>query len=58
MGLGRDMYESFCRYQTRLLETFDRMAPFYGFNVVDANGSPDEVFEALRRRTRSLLGKS
>src|SRR5260221_7747430 len=57
MGLGRDMYESFCRYQTRLLEIFDRMAPFYGFNVVDANGSMEEVFEALRRRTRSVLGK-
>ena len=58
MGLGRDMYESFCRYQTRLLEIFDRMAPFYGFNVIDANGSPDEVFESLRRRTRTLLAKS
>src|SRR5579863_428165 len=57
MGLGRDMYESFCRYQTRLLEIFDRMAPFYGFNIIDANGSMEEVFETLRRRTRALLSK-
>ena len=57
MGLGRDMYESFTRYQTRLLEIFDRMAPFYGFNIVDANGDTEEVFEALRRRTRRLLDK-
>ena len=57
MGLGRDMYESFTRYQTRLLEIFDRMAPFYGFNIVDANGGTEEVFESLRRRTRRLLDK-
>ncbi len=58
MGLGRDMYESFCRYQTRLLEIFDRMAPFYGFNVIDANGDAEAVFENLRRRTRALIGET
>ncbi len=58
LGLGRDMYESFNRYQAKLLETFDRMAPFYGFNIVDANGSVEEVFEVLRRRTRKLIDKA
>ncbi len=55
MGLGRDMYESFCRYQQRMLETLDRMAEYYGFTVIDANGPADEVFEKLKRRVRRLL---
>ena len=55
MNLGRDMYESFCRYQQRMLDTFDRMAPFYGFNVVDANGTVEDVFEKLKRRLRRVL---
>ena len=55
MNLGRDMYESFCRYQQRMLETFDRMADHYGFSTVDANGPADDVFEKLRRRLRKVL---
>ncbi len=55
MNLGRDMYESFCRYQQRMLDTFDRMAEYYGFNSVDANGPADEVFEKMKRRLRRVL---
>lgn len=55
MNLGRDMYESFCRYQQRMLDTFDRMAQFYGFNVVEANGNVEDVFEKLKRRLRRVL---
>ena len=57
MNLGRDMYESFCRYQQRLLESFDHMAEFYGFKQVDANGPVDEVFEKLKRRLRTVLNE-
>ena len=55
MGLGRDMYDSFCRYQQRMLETYDRMADYYGFTAVDANGPADDVFDKLKRRMRSVL---
>ncbi len=55
MNLGRDMYESFCRYQQRMLDTFDHMSEYYGFNVVDANPPADEVFERLKRRVRRVL---
>ncbi len=55
MNLGRDMYESFCRYQQKMLEIFDRMAAFYGFTVLDANKPVEEVFEALRRRVRRVI---
>ncbi len=48
LGFGRDMYESFVRYQARLIRVFDRLAGPYGFTTVDASRTPDEVFEALR----------
>ncbi len=55
MNLGRDMYESFCRYQQRMLDVFDHMADYYGFQVIDANGPADDVFEKLKRRVRRVL---
>ncbi len=55
MNLGRDMYESFCRYQQRMLDIFDRLAETYSFNTVDANGTTEEVFERLKRRLLRLL---
>jgi dTMP kinase len=48
LGFGRDMYDSFVRYQTRLIRVFDRLAAPYGFTTVNASRSPDQVFEALR----------
>ena len=47
---GRDMYDSFCRYQTRLIRVFDRLAEPYQFHVIDASRSADEVFEDLKQR--------
>jgi dTMP kinase len=43
-----DMYESFRRYQSSLLEQFDRLAEEYKFKVVDATPDPKKVFEKLR----------
>jgi dTMP kinase len=45
---GPDMYESFVHYQARLIRVFDQLAGPYGFEVVDAKRSADEVFEALQ----------
>jgi dTMP kinase len=46
---GREMFESFVRYQTRLIRVFDTLAKPYGFEVVDAGPPPDDVFEALQK---------
>jgi dTMP kinase len=43
-----DMYESFRRYQTGLLEQFDRLAEEYKFKVIDATPEPRKIFEKLR----------
>jgi len=45
---SEDMYDSFRRYQTALLEQFDRLAEEYGFEVVDASAEVPTVFERLK----------
>src|SRR5262245_65980116 len=50
LAMGADMYDSFVRYQKWLLAEFDKMVENYGFEVVDASGSVEDVFEDLRAR--------
>jgi hypothetical protein len=49
------MYDSFVRYQTRLILVFDRLSTPYGFEVVDAGRPAEEVFEALQAAISSIL---
>lgn len=56
---SEDMYESFRRYQTSLLEQFDILAQEYNFEVIDASADIRSVFEALRFGiSRVLAGES
>ena len=48
MRFGHDMYDSFVKYQSRLIRVFDSLAVPYGFEVIDATRSPLEVFESLK----------
>jgi dTMP kinase len=50
-----DMYEGFRRYQTSLLEQFDRLADEYSFKVVDATPDPKKIFEKLRAGITKVL---
>lgn len=43
-----DYYESYVEYQSLMLDQFDELADEYGFQVVDATATIDEVFVALR----------
>ena len=48
MHMGEDLYESFVRYQKWLLAEFDKMVENYGFTIIDASRTIEEVFEQLR----------
>lgn len=50
-----DMYESFRRYQTSMLEQFDHLAEEYKFKVVDATPDPRKIFEKLRAGITKVL---
>ncbi len=53
--LGKDLFESFVRYQTKVMRALDGMVQRYGFEVIDASRSPDEVFRDLQKRIAKLL---
>ncbi len=56
--LGKDLYESFVRYQTGIIRALDSMAQRYQFEVIDASRTPEQIFADLKRRiTRLLRGK-
>ena len=48
LRLGGDLYDSFKKYQSLLIEEFDKMAIEFRFNVVDARKSPEEIQDELR----------
>jgi dTMP kinase len=54
----REVYgfaESFVKYQTGLLAEFDKMVKTYGFEIIDASGTIEQVFEDLRNRVYQVI---
>jgi dTMP kinase len=54
LRFGPDMYESFVRYQTRLIKALDSMVERYEFTVIDASQPIDRIFRELQRQIRRL----
>jgi dTMP kinase len=50
LRFGPDMYESFVRYQARLIKALDSMAKPYGFTAIDAGQPIPKIFRELQRR--------
>jgi dTMP kinase len=54
LRFGPDMYESFVRYQRKLIQALDAMAEPYGFTVIDASQPVPKIFRALQRQISRL----
>src|SRR5579864_9349418 len=50
-----DMYDSFRKYQTALLDQFDQLAEEFHFNVIDARPEPRVIFEQLKAGIDHIL---
>ena len=55
LRLGNDLYDSFKKYQSLLIEEFDKMTEEFNFEVVDARKSLEEIQEELRSKIQQLL---
>jgi dTMP kinase len=55
LGLCRDMFDSFLKYQVRVQEQFKRLQAAYGFTIVNGERSVDEVYEELQQKIESAL---
>lgn len=56
LGLSRDMFDSFVKYQRMLQLEFQRMHAEFGFEVVNANRQIISLHRDLRRQLGALLG--
>jgi dTMP kinase len=48
LRFGADMYQSFVRYQSRMIKALDAMAQKYNFTILDATRPADAVFRELQ----------
>lgn len=55
LRLSGDLFDSFKKYQSLLIEEFDKMAEEFHFEVVDARKSPEEIQDALRSKIQPVL---
>jgi dTMP kinase len=58
LALGSDIFDSFRRYQTRLIREYERLAREFRFTAVDARQPVDVIQEELRRHILSYLARS
>jgi dTMP kinase len=55
LGLSREMFDSFLKYQALMATEFKRLQSIYGFAIVDGNRSADEVNAELQRKVETVL---
>ncbi len=55
IGLAPDLYTSFRKYQAMILQQFDQMSEPYGFQILDASRTVEEVQAELRRGLAGIL---
>jgi dTMP kinase len=55
LGLSRDMFDSFLKYQALVALKFKELQATYDFTIVDGDRTPDEINTELRKRIESVL---
>ena len=55
IGLSRDMFDSFLKYQALVETEFRRLQATYGFTIVNAERSIEEISAELQERVEKLL---
>jgi len=55
LGLSREMFDSFLKYQALMAQQFKRLQAIYGFHIVDGDRSADEINAELQRKIEAVL---
>lgn len=56
LGLSRDMFDSFVKYQNAMESVFRQLQKTYGFTIVNGNRSVDGITNDLRKKINAVLG--
>jgi dTMP kinase len=57
LGLSRDMFDSFVKYQQLMIEQFMRLQKVYGFTVISGQHSIEKITSELKARIEAVLVK-
>ncbi|HEV8542275.1 MAG TPA: thymidylate kinase [Verrucomicrobiae bacterium] len=55
LGLSRDMFDSFLKYQSLMAAQFQRLQSSYGFRIVDGNQSVEGTYSELQRDIEEVM---
>lgn len=55
LGLSRDMFDSFLKYQSLMMRQFQKLQSTYGFHMLDGNQSVDDLHEELRAKIDKVM---
>lgn len=55
LHMGDDLFDSFKKYQSFLINEYDKMAEEFGFEVIDARGKVDEIQKSLREKVEKVV---
>jgi dTMP kinase len=55
LGLARDMFDSFLKYQALMAQQFKRMQRTYGFHILEGHRAVEEINDELRKKTEAVL---
>ena len=55
LGLSRDMFDSFLKYQALMAQQFKRLQRTYGFHMLDGHRSVDAINAELRKKIDAVL---
>jgi dTMP kinase len=57
LGLSRDMFDSFMKYQALMAAQFERLQTTYGFSIIDGDRSAEEINLELQQKTEQVLAR-
>lgn len=55
LGLSRDVFDSFLKYQALMLKAFKSLQSTYGFHIIDAHRSVNVINAELRKKIAAVL---
>jgi dTMP kinase len=55
LGMSREVFDSFLKYQAAMQSVFKSLQKTYGFDIVDANRSAHAVNKELRKKISSVI---
>jgi dTMP kinase len=55
IGLSRDLFDSFLKYQTQVEEQFKRLQSNYDFTIIDGHRPVATIFSELQKRIEAIL---